>query len=1575
MTQMGKYIPFYFHKTSFCFFIVLILLILYPYNVWAGKDTWTSKLPTTLSTDTIRSLAIHPTDSLRILGGDDTSLVYLTSNGGISWTSVKVDPLRNYRIVGLIFDPQGPDTAIFAATSGGGVYFSSNGLLWSKRNSGMIDSTLSAIEIDPLNTQQIYVGSSKGVFKTNNRGYSWFTVNAGLSLDSLNITTITLDRSNPNILYAGTSTGVIYQTIDGGGSWSRRNAVALPSSITDLVVNTKHPNVIYVSTVSNGIYISTAQGTSPATINTGLTDLRVLSLAIDTSRSVKIYAGTNGNGAFMLREGNTTWQSINSGLTNGVIYSLAVNPRKSHEIFAGTRGLGIFSYLGNRAPILNRIGNKYVNINSTLSFTVVAQDPDSAETQDLAYGVIGIPVHATYDSFATHIFQWTPDSSQVGLDTLIFTVLDRRGGSDRDTVVIRVNRNPVFTSISAQTVNENSLLDFSVSATDADGDSITYSVSTLLPNGQTSILPSGATFDTSGLRRFLWTPPYSTVTRSNVTALYTVTFTARDSRGGSRTLVVPITVRDANRPPTIEGLQDSYYINQGSALEIEVKGEDLDLDPLKYGVINILPTGASFDSLRTHKFSWIPTFSDSGTKQVIFEVRDDRGGIGRDTTYIQVQFTNQYPVIGALADTYFVNVNDSLKFRITATDGDRDSLTYSASGLPDGALFTQATTQDFKWIPNFYQGGTYQVTFNVNDGRGGVAYKKVYIIVNQPPKFQTIENKVINEGDTLRLIAKAQDLDRDSLTLTVSNLPTGATITNFRDSVRVIWNTNYSSSGVYTIVFIAADKKRGKDTLRVQITVNNVNRKPVFVSILQQSVNVGNILQFTVTANDSDQNPLQYSALRLPIGATFDSVARQFRWVPILSQVGRDTARFQVSDNYGGKDTLRVPLLVVNQNFAPVITPTGTKRIAEGSELIFTVVASDANGDTLKYSISGIPQGAQFDTTIHPAPLFRWRPSYTQAGLYVVIFITNDGKGGVTRDTVRITVTNLNQAPLLNFSSDTTVSEGTSLRLNLRASDTDNDPIQVTVSPAAPDGSIIQKIGIDFIFSWTPTYRQAGNYFLTFTARDTSDSSASKVLRLKVLNVNRPPSRPTIIYPKKGEVLTSENYLIWQRSYDPDTDDSLYYRIEFDNDSTFRSPDLTVQQLVIDTTALSKSAQPPGSQSLNKADALFKQMRTALSTNGIEAVAVKINQLEGFSLLSDNVTYYWRVRGQDNHDSISTYSPGIDYFIFNKGSSIPRFVTSGFTPRSGDVIKTLTPTITWNPATDPDPDDNPATLKYKVEINDSNFAGSSKYKYISRQGETSVKVTTSLDEDKEWFYRIQTVDAAGTTSYYSEVQNFYTNSVDEPPRPFSLVNPLNNVDINPVPSQLEFNWRSTTDPDPKDSLTFSLEISKDSLFQNQSLVIATNNIPGNVISAGLPSLLLPRTKYFWRVLARDRSGLVTISQQVWSFILGEVTGIEEEQMPEGFPTEFTLLQNYPNPFNGETIIRFGLPHTAEVRIGIYNLLGQLVAELSTGRFSAGWHVVRWDGKNKYGQPCSSGMYLCRFFGYNFTFSKKIVYMK
>ena len=79
-------------------------------------------------------------------------------------------------------------------------------------------------------------------------------------------------------------------------------------------------------------------------------------------------------------------------------------------------------------------------------------------------------------------------------------------------------------------------------------------------------------------------------------------------------------------------------------------------------------------------------------------------------------------------------------------------------------------------------------------------------------------------------------------------------------------------------------------------------------------------------------------------------------------------------------------------------------------------------------------------------------------------------------------------------------------------------------------------------------------------------------------------------------------------------------------------------------------------------------------------------------------------------------------------------------------------------------------------------------------------------------------------------------------------------------------------------------------------------------------------------------------------------GVEDEVLPE----KAVLLGNYPNPFNPSTTIRFSLPAMGNVRLSVYNLLGQEVALLVDGRLEAGAHQVRFDARN-----LASGTYLVR----------------
>jgi len=93
------------------------------------------------------------------------------------------------------------------------------------------------------------------------------------------------------------------------------------------------------------------------------------------------------------------------------------------------------------------------------------------------------------------------------------------------------------------------------------------------------------------------------------------------------------------------------------------------------------------------------------------------------------------------------------------------------------------------------------------------------------------------------------------------------------------------------------------------------------------------------------------------------------------------------------------------------------------------------------------------------------------------------------------------------------------------------------------------------------------------------------------------------------------------------------------------------------------------------------------------------------------------------------------------------------------------------------------------------------------------------------------------------------------------------------------------------------------------------------------------------------------------------------------PKKFSLSQNYPNPFNPQTVIKYALPHGCEVKITIYNVLGQKVRTLVDEYQNAGYKRVEWDSKNDGGEEIASGVYFYRIKAGEFTQSKKMVILK
>ncbi len=127
--------------------------------------------------------------------------------------------------------------------------------------------------------------------------------------------------------------------------------------------------------------------------------------------------------------------------------------------------------------------------------------------------------------------------------------------------------------------------------------------------------------------------------------------------------------------------------------------------------------------------------------------------------------------------------------------------------------------------------------------------------------------------------------------------------------------------------------------------------------------------------------------------------------------------------------------------------------------------------------------------------------------------------------------------------------------------------------------------------------------------------------------------------------------------------------------------------------------------------------------------------------------------------------------------------------------------------------------------------------------------------------------------------------------------------------------------------------------------------------------------YYWLESA-DYDGSATIYGPV--VIHFDIDG--SDQMPV-IPVKNGISNVFPNPFNPQTTIRYALSAPSFVRLGIYNLRGQLVRSLISESRSAGFHSVKWDGKDDGGSLCSTGIYHVRMRTKDDHYVRKIVLSK
>ena len=716
----------------------------------------------------------------------------------------------------------GNDTYIYCGTSGSGVYRidkASDTVTNFKESDGLSSDYIFSTVTDRDGV--IWFGTWKGISSydgaawntyqpdckvlstaVDNSGTLWFGTEAKgvLSFDGtdwVQHTTVTTANglANNTVYSIGTDeNGIVWFGTYGGGisqfdgtSWNSYDI--LNNNVTALAVDTD--GSIWFGTDRN--VIAQFDGTSWKTFAS--TDYNIRSIEVDDNGLLWFCTYEEGVISFdgTLSNKYTTQKGLLENNVNSMIFDTDTTR------WIGTQNGKVTQYEINQPPEFNPVSDISTNEDSHFSIQISASDPDE---DALIYSLILSPVGMTIAD--TDSIIWTPDYNQAGEYDITVKAEDGKGGEVNESftlTVIDVNRNPVITAISDRSGNESWSFSQQVSASDSDGDSLTYSL--VSP-------PEGMTITEKGV--ISWTPDY------NQSGDHVITVKVEDDNGGVATESFTIKVYDDNHWPEITPISN-LEINENELFTQQVEATDPDDDVLTYSIL-YFPDGMVISE--TGEISWTPDYTQSG--HYVISVRVNDGKMTTSESFsLAVNNVNRLPVFTTLPDTTATE-NVFFTMQVSANDADNDYLTYSLVSPPAGMTITG---DDIYWTPDYTQAGNHVITVkavDIYEDETTETFTLTVIDVNRVPIITAMTDTTSIENTTFSRQVEASDADStDVLTYSLTESPPGMFISS---SGVISWLPDSNQEGSHNVTVKVSDDNGGEVT--ENFVLNIVDNVPGF---------------------------------------------------------------------------------------------------------------------------------------------------------------------------------------------------------------------------------------------------------------------------------------------------------------------------------------------------------------------------------------------------------------------------------------------------------------------------------------------------------------------------------------------------------------------------------------------------------------------------------------------------------------------------------------------------------------------------------------------------------------------------
>jgi hypothetical protein len=638
--------------------------------------------------------------------------------------------------------------------------------------------------------------------------------------------------------------------------------------------------------------------------------------------------------------------------------------------------------------------------------------------------------------------------------------------------------------------------------------------------------------------------------------------------------------------------------------------------------------------------------------------------------------------------------------------------------------------------------------------------------------------------------------------------------------------------------------------------------------------------------------------------------------------------------------------LVTVSTRPPVFSALADQAVLEGDTLKLDVSAADPDGRKIALSLTNKPTGATLVDNGNGTGRVLWTPDFVgpnSADMSPFVFGIRATNGTASTDiAAHVTVINRNRAPIIAAASSFQVQAGQPMSFSVNATDADFDPITWSLS-GLPVGATFDNKNPGQI-DWTPAITDSGSRVVRFVASDPTGFSDTATVTIQVAK--------TVLYSLTLDTLSA----------DPNT--SVVYYVNLDN------------KLPISSFRI-----------------LFNYDPSVLTLLGVTKVGTRSAAMNLFDVTTNagDMAGNLRIVGNVNGPG-QTGNPPLE--PGNGPIAKLTFRTSGNIIYAGQYVP-----LRFQFLDSPADNDNTFTDATDIKITQGQIA--------YQDGSVMIKSIGQI--------KVGDINLNGLAYEISDVIYFTNYFINPFKYPFSALQYANS-DINgdhlvatiadlvtlinvilggaptgritgepPASVELDMASRdnqvvvrsSSTAPVAGLFITLTTGTALDSaqiqpVCRELSVISRQDGNTVRLLLYDMNGASLPAGMH--ELVVINSTSSVDISEVAAASVDGRLMAATARAQTV-VPDKYSLEQNYPNPFNPETRISFALSSAGNVRLAVYNVLGEEIVTLAEGAYPAGGHSVTWRGNDRYGQTVASGIYLYRLEAASMVLTRKMMLVK